>query len=508
MVIYTNPVMPQSGTYEYSEIGGTYSSVRARNCNGNVITTYSGKGYLADPRTSSGASYFKNVISHYVNYVISSNPGSTHPYDLVFVDNAGQLYGTSSQPCNFSPSTWGAAFDTDLQATGQPIILNTLSTSIANMSNQVSWLSASNVTGGEYEHCFTDRQWTAEETAQILALAKDKASGKAPGAGFWCYVDGTTAAGSTVIAQRKFDYASFLLTYDPNYSVFQESFTTPSTFKVYPETGFVPMNPLKTPTQISDLQTSSGAYIRQYGACYYRGSLVGSCEIAVNPTGSTVSLPNSYPHSMVISGAGILDGGSVTFGGPAISSLAANSAAILIGSSSSTSTSTPAPTATATPLSGGTTSGNSYTGSVNAVESSTKFHANFGGSCGSNYVTDSGATITGGPVKVGQTVTVRTSGTCFNSPIVATAVTVGGSTTASTTSTTSVNAPYSFTGTVNWTGSYKFHAGFGGSCGGDYVSYTSSTPISGTIAVGKVVTVKSTQSSCATTIPAASITVQ
>lgn len=331
-VFYANPVMPQSNSYEYTDITGTYASVRATDCNGNVITTYSGKGYLADPRLSSATSYMSDVINHYKKTVLNSNPGYLHPWDLAFIDNAGPLYGASATPCNYTTSTWGSALDTDLAASGEPMILNTLSASVSSVPAYVQRLQGPNIVGGMYEECFTNGLWTSEEEAQIQTLALLKSEGKGPGAGFWCYADNTSADAATAITQRMYAYASFLLTYDPNYSVFQESFTTPSTFKVMPESGFVPMQPATTPSSISDLQTASGAYVQQYAYCYYRGSLVGACEIAVNPGTASVTVPNpnNYAHSVVLSGEGVLDGGAVGFGGPAVTSLAPGTAAILV----------------------------------------------------------------------------------------------------------------------------------------------------------------------------------
>jgi hypothetical protein len=184
-----------------------------------------------------------------------------------------------------------------------------------------------------FEECFNSPLWTAEEQSQIQTLALLKRLHKPPGPGWWCYLNNTRALGADSIPKRLFGYASFLLTYDPKYSLFQESFTTqPSTFKVFPETGFVPLGPAVTPNDIRQLQTGSGAYVQMYRWCYMRGRLIGACEIAVNPGDGTVSVPNPehFAHSMTLSGGGVLDGGSVAFNGPAVSSLDPQSAAILV----------------------------------------------------------------------------------------------------------------------------------------------------------------------------------
>jgi hypothetical protein len=331
-VLYTSPIMPHSGTYEYKTLNGTYPSVRAKTCSGTVIKTYGGDGLLSDPTKSSAAAYFQNIVNNATSIAKAANPGYSKPWNLIFVDNDGPLYGASATPCNYSPSTWSTAQDSALATTGQKFILNTLSVADYNLPTYVSRLKGSAIAGGELEECFMTTLWSVVEDAQLQTVALLKSQGKAPGAGFWCYADITTAAASTSIPKRMYVYASFLLTYDPNYSVFQESFTTPSTFKVYPETGFVPMSPVSIPASITGLKTSTGAYMQRYNACYYHRTLLGRCEIIVNPSTTTsVAVPNpwSLHHSMVLSGGGVLDGGKAAFTGSVPSKLGPKSGVIL-----------------------------------------------------------------------------------------------------------------------------------------------------------------------------------
>jgi hypothetical protein len=331
-VLYASPIMPNSNTYEYNTLNGSYPSVRAQTCTGTIVKTYNGSGLLSDPTKSSATSYFQNIVSHYESLAKTANSGYTQPWNLIFIDNDGPLYGASVTPCNYSPTTWGTYQDNALATTGQKFILNSLSVAEYNVSTYVQRLSGSAIAGGEFEECFMTSLWASEEDSQLQTIAKLKSEGKPGGAGFWCYADNTSASASTSIPQRMYIYASFLLTYDPNYSVFQESFTTPSTFKVMPETGFVPMNPVSVPTSSTGLATSTGAYMQRYSNCYYRGSSLGECEIIVNPsTTSSVSVPNPWGlhHSMVLSGAGVLDGGTVSFTGSVPSSIGPKSGLIL-----------------------------------------------------------------------------------------------------------------------------------------------------------------------------------
>jgi hypothetical protein len=332
-VVYTDLLMPKNGDpFEYPLITGSDANLQTKDCSGNSVTFDSGTRYLTDVTQSAAGSFVSKVVNDYVNYVNSSNAGYTNPFDLIFIDSANSFYGISAMPCNFNASTWTTDMDTAIAAEPYPTIINTLSTSASQVSNQVAGLQASNIAGGEYEHCFNDRQWSVEEQAQIQTLSLLKSEGKPAGPGYWCYLDGTSADASTVIPQRLFAYASFLLTYDPNYSVFQESFASPpSTFKVMPETGFVPLSPASVPGSISALKSSTGTYVQKYGACYYRGSLVGRCEIVVNPDAShSFSVPSTtFHHAAALSGEGVLDGGTMKFGAKKPTSLGPMTAAIL-----------------------------------------------------------------------------------------------------------------------------------------------------------------------------------
>lgn len=489
VIVYTNPLMPHGTQYDKTLMDQSYPGVRAQTCTGSLVTSWSGSGYLTDVRNSSAAAYVKADEDYYVNAMISANPGSSRPYDAVYVDNANSFYGLSALPCNYSDSTWTAGMDNALAASGYPTIVNTLSTSESSVPNKVAGLKASNIVGGEYEECFNDRHWFSEEMAQLQTIALLKSEGKAAGPGFWCYLNNTTVDSTTVIPYRMYAYASFLLTYDPNYSVFEESFSTPSTFHVFPETGFVPLDPVSQPSQISDLKTSSGAYVRQYNSCYYRGTPVGACEIAVNPQSTSVSIPNTYAHSMAISGAGVLDGGSVTFNGGPVTTLAPQTAVILIGQ-----TATPAPsptpvtaTATAAPTSTiSTSTGTTVTGQIRWISTSaTKFQlllAN--GSTTYVYLTNSLTSA-----QIGEYMTATGTGT---NPLYATTATLSTSApapsptptaaapTAAPLSLTATPAPaaYSVTGKILWVSSSATKLQLQQSNGTSiYVYYTNSTQL-------------------------------
>jgi len=63
--------------------------------------------------------------------------------------------------------------------------------------------------------------------------------------------------------------------------------------------------------------------------CFYAGKLIGSCAVVVNPGSSTITIPGGYTRSLVLTGGGILDGGTANVNGPTVNQLGPISAAIL-----------------------------------------------------------------------------------------------------------------------------------------------------------------------------------
>jgi hypothetical protein len=110
------------------------------------------------------------------------------------------------------------------------------------------------------------------------------------------------------------------------------SSTTPSVY-VFAEEMIVPINPLQTATSIAALQTSTGAYARQFGACYYDKAAWGACAAVVNPTAATVSMPSlasAYHHSLVLDNNNLYAGGKATLSTSVPTSLTSGQGVILI----------------------------------------------------------------------------------------------------------------------------------------------------------------------------------
>lgn len=300
--------------------GGAHADAEAKTCAGTVVKDASyGGGYIANAQLSTYAAQHAQVLANYRESEYGAN------YDAIFADDTGSVWGITL-PCNYSQSAWISGTNAVESSLGKPMFINALNGN--SQTAQVAYTNASNVIGAMCESCYAywdtvsgvkrdfaryGSTWVDTENAQALMASRHKI--------FWEYARAIGSAASET-SLRNYTYASFLLTFDPNYSMLQEVWHTPSGFEVFPEAGLVPMNPVTTYSTISGYQRSGGAYMREFGACYYRGVNKGRCAVVVNNTKSSEPMPTTaYSHAMVLSGYGVLDGGTVSFAGSRPSSL-------------------------------------------------------------------------------------------------------------------------------------------------------------------------------------------
>ena len=294
------------------------ASTFAHNCGGSdVIYQYVGgtsnvTQYLMNP----GSSALVTLLNNW-----EAKQEAAGHIDAFFFDNVDDLYGTVA-PCGMSNATWDAENETFIQQSAHPVVFS----GYALSSDAQSLIKASNVLGGVVEECYdrvsqptipytTGTYWVQDENLQLAAAAAGKQ--------YFCY-NNVYSAGSSEIPLRKYVYASFLISYAPASSVLWESFTTtPSEFHVFPETTFVPTTPrVAAPASVNSLVSATGLYFREYETCYLGGRSVGRCVAIVNPDpSSSRKLPGfnggTYSHTLVISGGGVVDGGTVSASGPA-----------------------------------------------------------------------------------------------------------------------------------------------------------------------------------------------
>jgi hypothetical protein len=304
-MLYTDPNRVMKGDADFPQDEAAF----AHDCGGARIEAAHRAGqYLTDPHSSALLRVWKN---HVRRYVAAGN------YDAVFEDDANTVAYSTGQPCRFDPQDWLAATVALQRALAFPVIYNGLN----NFSDRTVSISIGlnrSAIGGMMEECYgsspsqpetSGDQWFVAEKTE-LRMAQDRKL-------FFCY-DNDTEPAAAAIQPRLFVLASFLLAYDPSTSILWEYFQGPSHFHVMPEVQLVPLEPRSAIRSVDQMRTASGLYERSYEACYLGGRLQGPCIVAVNPDRSAhpLALPG-YRRTLVLSGAGILDGGTVRITAPA-----------------------------------------------------------------------------------------------------------------------------------------------------------------------------------------------
>ncbi len=342
-VNFARPYSNDSPSVAYNDIkpGGIYSSAEAKNCSGVPVTdqtslTHYGLGYIADPGQAATVNLGQAaVIAKRSNYA---------SYDSVFSDNnLTDIDETNGPPCGYVFTTWAAnnvTLYTNLSSAlgGIKFWVNGLGESIYRTPSQVSaGVNSPGAWGGMFEGCYSSRftsggyytgsLWVANENSEITTIALGKQ--------FVCYGGNTSSPAQNEDPYRIYQYASFLLSYDPTLAVYQTEYTTPSAFSVMPETGFVPLTPSTTASSsVATYAIGSGLYKRAWGDCHNRGGAsIGGCAVVINENASGAALAVStggLNHTMVLNGGGVYEGGTVSFNGPACTSLAPHTACIAV----------------------------------------------------------------------------------------------------------------------------------------------------------------------------------
>jgi len=305
---YTNPNRQQPGDNMYTTVESTF----AHDCSGvRISNTWNPNMDLMDVHSS--------VLRNLWRSVAQSAQSRAH-FDAIFEDNANDMYGTTNYPCRYLPADWLATTNAMNASLGAPIIYNALGILSAGYGVSDSIGLNSTSLGGMMEGCYAQpgsrpkaggAVWRTIENTELIMAKQGKL--------FVCYGNDTGPAIAAADV-RLFTYASFLLTYDINTSVLWEYFSGPSRFHVQPESALVAMAPLApTPAAVAALEVTQNVFAREYNACYVAGVAVGPCAAVVN-TDYYFSRPfpyTKYHHTLVITGGGALDGGSVFVNGGA-----------------------------------------------------------------------------------------------------------------------------------------------------------------------------------------------
>jgi hypothetical protein len=313
-VLYTDP----NRTYPGQPMYTTDESTFAHDCAGNRITIRgrAGPTYQMDPSSA-------HLLQLWTSWVDWALNGGVH-YDVIFDDSADSVHNGSALPCGFDQTSWTLASNLMNAGLRKNIIFNGLGTLADGTSKPPPSIGLNpSVIGGMLEGCYGNISssdplpkkvvWQNYENSELTMSTLHKT--------FVCRGMKSTPA-ETALALRMYMYASFLLTYDPSSSIISEKFSTPSNLEIEPESGLVALNPLITaPADISGLSTAPFTYGRQYASCYLNGQAIGSCAAIVNADGPKhehpFPWPGVYSHTLVLNGAGVLDGGTASVNGPA-----------------------------------------------------------------------------------------------------------------------------------------------------------------------------------------------
>jgi hypothetical protein len=328
---YVDPNRTQAGTGD--ELNTVDQTTYSHDCSGSRVYEIYSKT-IVEYAMNPSASSMRALYANYVKSLLTQGH-----FDAIFEDNAGALSAYvpyepfNAMPCGYTDSSW-IAEEEGLEASPPiPVIFNGLSgLNGHNVSLAVGLLANKNTIGGTYEECYgttavpemTGWVWTAMENSELAVAARSKI--------FQCMAEDYTAA-NEAIGARIFEYASFLLTYNPSTSIYRDGFASPSGLHVMPETQLVPLEPVvAAPAEVSGLEQRGGAYARQYKTCYLHGAEIGPCAVVVNPS-ANASAPfplSGYHHTLALSGNGVLDGGTVsTAGGAPPTTLAPKTATIV-----------------------------------------------------------------------------------------------------------------------------------------------------------------------------------
>jgi hypothetical protein len=309
--------------------GGKFASARALNCAGEAVRTRPLAGFLIDPYSPETLRLLDEELDY--RYDPAYNVYFFDDVDAFRWELANGPPCTGRPPAPWAEPATAKAYATLLSSvrieeTGRAfvpkIVFNGLSAYADKPAMHVMplyVLAAPNVIGGMCEGCYGDNspdtlksgsEWRDDLDLEIKTIHLHKV--------FWDYV--------RYIADdphaRLYTFASFMLAWDPEYSVYQTAYKprVAGQLHVTPETGIVAYDPVKTDiVSVYDLRDPGGTYAREYRRCYYRRTPIGPCAFVVNSDALPHPRPKlafTYHHTVEVRGGMVLEGGSLSTRGP------------------------------------------------------------------------------------------------------------------------------------------------------------------------------------------------
>lgn len=334
VMYYTFETRQSTITEMWDTVQSLGDSAFAHDCAGHRLHSKQNTTYLLNVDSPEVQNAYR---AHYIDGIVDR-----YPIDAVFYDGAGNLWdmidevtGEKAVPCvngqPADPADWVSSHVAQAIAKiPTKVMFNGLAfwhTESDGPADQIALNHLPNVIGGRQEECFLGEgrpqgphAWLAASNTALQMASIDNGKGKL----MICQPkDQKNDPSSDIgISHRLFAYASFLLTYDLDNSIYWYAGPVHSN-NLYPEIQVVAMNPVGGDvSSISQLHHGDGVYGREYKDCYMSGRRVGSCAVAANmdrqrsgsfPFSSYVG--NSHAHVLALSGADIPSGGTATLGG-------------------------------------------------------------------------------------------------------------------------------------------------------------------------------------------------
>jgi hypothetical protein len=268
----------------------------------------------------------------------------TPALDFFFADDSGGVYlgGDGSQLSGWfygfnaaaveitSDAAFIPAHQQMLAAADRPVIVNGYDPSTHKPAYNGVWLDSPNVVGDVYEGCYGSSGsldgngygvWTAKTNGLLATIAHRSRA--------VCMMNAPATPGN-----RIYEMASWWMTYTEPYSVAAPLNAPSDGSTVLPEYDLVPRQPRASATSdVAALHSASGAYVREFAACYQAGVAIGPCAAVVNPSVSAAvpmpALSGHYTSTLVVDDKSAYAGGKASWSGPLPTQLAALSAVVL-----------------------------------------------------------------------------------------------------------------------------------------------------------------------------------
>lgn len=305
--------------------GGQFAGAIATDCSGAQIRTSKPAGYLVDPAKPDTVRLLDWSLDHRYNAA----------YTVYFFDDVDAFRWdlANGPPCTGNPpQPWtepaiakayaALLAAVRIDASGRSEIPKIIFNGLSIYSDKPDLhlvpqyaLTPPNVLGGMCEGCYADNSpdalksgtvWQDDLDIEIKTIRLHKI--------FWDYVRYIANDPNA----RIFTFASFMLAWDPDYSIYQTAYKplTPGQLHITPETGIVAHDPLKRDVSgANDLRDPGGTYVREYRRCFYRQLPIGPCAFVVNSDNLPHGAPKlsiAYRHTVAVNGGMVLEGGTLS----------------------------------------------------------------------------------------------------------------------------------------------------------------------------------------------------